>query len=76
MYGKRVHRAVFEAGETETGITIHEVDEIYDNGAIVFQATVPVTGQDTPETIEEKVRALEYRHLPRVVENLLLTERN
>ena len=76
MYGKRVHQSVLAAGESETGITIHEVDEIYDHGAIVFQARVPVTAQDTPETIEEKVRELEYRHLPRVVEKLLLTERN
>lgn len=76
MYGKRVHQAVLEAGETETGITIHEVDEIYDHGAIVFQARVPITAIDTVDSIEEKVRELEYRHLPRVVEKLLLTERN
>lgn len=76
MYGRNVHEAVHAAGVRETGITIHEVDEVYDHGAIVFQARTPITPQDTPETIEEKVRELEYRHLPRVVENLLLTERN
>ncbi len=76
MYGRRVHEAVYAAGERETGITIHEVDEVYDNGAVVFQATTEITPEDTPATIEEKVRALEYRHLPHVVEKLLLTGRN
>jgi len=76
MYGRRVHEAVYTAGERETGITIHEVDEVYDHGAVVFQATTEITPEDTPATIEEKVRALEYRHLPHVVEKLLLTGRN
>lgn len=76
MYGRKVHEAVFASGDAETGITIHEVDEIYDHGAIIFQAHTPITSDDTPASIEEKVRALEYMHLPHVVEKLLLTERN
>lgn len=76
MYGRKVHEAVFAAGEKETGITIHEVDEVYDHGSVVFQATTEITPDDTPASIEEKVRALEYRHLPHVVEKLLLTGRN
>lgn len=75
MYGKRVHAAVYAAGVGESGITIHEVDEEYDHGKILFQAKVAIDGQDTPASIEEKVRALEYAHLPAVVEKLLLTGR-
>ena len=75
MYGKRVHAAVHAAGAVESGITIHEVDEEYDHGKVLFQAKVAITPQDTPASIEEKVRALEYAHLPTVVEKLLLTGR-
>lgn len=76
MYGRKVHEAVYAAGEKETGITIHEVDEEYDHGAVLFQARTEITSEDTPATIEEKVRVLEYMHLPHVVEKLLLTGRN
>lgn len=62
MYGMHVHRAVKEAGETETGITIHLVNEHYDEGRILFQATVPVTAEDTPESIAQKVQQLEHAH--------------
>lgn len=72
MYGNFIHQRVLEAGEKETGITIHEVDEIYDNGKILFQQTVDISSEDTVESIEQKVRTLEYYHLPRVVEKLLL----
>lgn len=68
MYGMHVHRAVKQAGETETGITIHLVDEHYDNGKILLQARVQLNGTETPEQIAEKVHELEYRHYPRVIE--------
>jgi len=75
MYGKNIHKTVLEQGEKETGITIHEVDEIYDNGKIIFQQSVPISVEDTINSIEQKVRKLEYYHLPRVVEKLLLSKK-
>lgn len=71
MYGSFVHEAVKTAGDTETGITIHLVNENYDEGRIVFQASTPVTEADTPESIAEKVHALEHKHFPEVIEGLL-----
>ncbi|HEY9008271.1 phosphoribosylglycinamide formyltransferase [Ohtaekwangia sp.] len=68
MYGMNVHNAVKHAGDTETGITIHAVDDNYDEGKIIFQASCPVHTGDTPEQIAEKVHALEYTHYPRVIE--------
>jgi phosphoribosylglycinamide formyltransferase-1 len=72
MYGKFVHQAVFNAGEKETGITIHEVNEQYDDGNIVFQKVIPITVHDTPETIEKKVRALEMQYYPQVIEQFIM----
>ena len=71
MYGMHVHRAVKEAGETETGISIHLVNERYDEGRILFQATVPVTADDTPESIAQKVQQLEHEHFAAVCERFL-----
>lgn len=71
MYGMNVHRAVKAAGETETGITIHWVDEEYDSGDILFQAKCEVTPSDSPEAIAEKVHQLEYDHYPKVIENTI-----
>ncbi len=71
MYGSFVHEAVKAAGDTETGITIHLVNENYDEGRIVFQASVPLTSADTPESIAQKVHALEHKHFPAVIEGLL-----
>lgn len=68
MYGDKVHRAVVEAGETESGITIHYVNENYDEGSIIFQAACPTFPEDTPEEVARKVHALEYAHFPRVIE--------
>jgi phosphoribosylglycinamide formyltransferase-1 len=68
MYGMKVHEAVKAAGETETGITIHLVNEHYDDGQILFQARVGVSAQDTPQSIAAKVHALEHRHYPEVIE--------
>ena len=67
MYGDRVHRAVVEAGETESGITIHRVNEHYDSGSILAQFRVPVEPTDTPEEVAAKVHALEYAHFPEVI---------
>ena len=72
MYGKNVHQAVFDKGVDETGITVHEVDEVYDEGRILFQISIDITPNDTPESIESRVRELEYAYLPGIVEKLLL----
>jgi phosphoribosylglycinamide formyltransferase-1 len=70
MYGKRVHEAVKAAGEKETGITIHYVNEKYDEGDIIFQARCELTSDDSPESIAQKVHKLEHTHFPRLVEQL------
>lgn len=71
MYGMNVHKAVVENNETESGITIHYVNENYDDGTIIFQATCPVLPGDTPEQVAGKVHELEYKHFPAVVEKVL-----
>ncbi|MCC6726531.1 MAG: phosphoribosylglycinamide formyltransferase [Saprospiraceae bacterium] len=71
MYGMRVHEAVKAAGETETGITIHYVNERYDEGDAIFQAKCEVKPTDTPDEIAQKIHALEHRHFPAVIEELL-----
>ena len=68
MYGDRVHRAVVESGDRETGITIHRVNEHYDSGDIVARYRTEVEPGDTPERVAEKVHALEYRYYPLVIE--------
>ena len=70
MYGMKVHQAVSEAGDTESGITIHYVNSNYDEGNIVFQAKCPVHPTDTADMIAEKVHVLEYEYYPRVIEDL------
>lgn len=71
MYGMHVHRAVKDNKEKESGISIHYVNEEYDKGTIIFQATCPVNPQDSPDDIAAKVHELEYRHFPVVIDNLL-----
>lgn len=73
MYGMNVHRAVIEAGEQESGITIHLVDEHYDSGKILFRAICKVVPGDTPESLAAKIHLLEYRHYPEVIEEFLTT---
>ncbi len=68
MYGHHVHEAVLAAGEQQSGITIHYVNDRYDSGDIIFQATCPVLPDDTPDTLAARVHELEYRHFPRVIE--------
>ena len=67
MYGEHVHRAVIASGASQTGVTIHLVDEDYDTGAIVAQQKVQVNADDTPETLAARVLAVEHQLYPRVV---------
>lgn len=67
MYGRFVHEAVLANKENESGITIHYVDEVYDNGQTILQATCLISENDTPETLEKKVQVLEHRHFPAAV---------
>jgi phosphoribosylglycinamide formyltransferase 1 len=69
MYGMKVHEAVKDSNEQQTGITIHEVDEKYDEGKTLFQATCEVDLTDTPKEIAEKVQRLEHKYYPQIIEN-------
>ena len=71
MYGINVHKAVIEAQESESGITIHYVNEHYDKGSIIFQAKCEISNQDTPESLAEKIHYLEYEHFPTEIDKLL-----
>ena len=72
MYGMNVHNAVKENKETETGITIHFVNENYDEGAIIFQATTKLEDTDSPEDIAQKIHTLEYKHFPKVIASVII----
>ena len=76
MYGHHVHEAVLAAGEQQSGITIHYVNDRYDSGDIIFQATCPVLPDDTPDTLAARVHELEYQHFPRVIEETVLKSAN
>ena len=71
MYGKRVHRAVIEAQESESGISIHFVNKEYDEGAIIFQAKVSVEKGDSVEVLTKKIQQLEHRFFPKVIEQVI-----
>ncbi len=71
MYGMNVHEAVINNKEKESGITIHYVNEVYDEGTPILQSTCQVEEGDTPELLAQKIHQLEYKHLPVVVEQLL-----
>lgn len=71
MYGDRVHRAVIENGEAESGISIHYVNNKFDEGKIIFQAKCPVLLDDTPESLAGRIHQLEYAHYPRVIEEVI-----
>lgn len=71
MYGMNVHRAVWEAREKESGMTIHFVNEQYDEGQIIFQAKCAISSKDSPEDIAKKVLQLEHRHYPEVIEKTI-----
>lgn len=72
MYGMHVHEAVVENNETESGITIHYVNENYDEGAIIFQKSFEVLPTDTADDVASKVHVLEYAHFPEVIEKVIL----
>jgi phosphoribosylglycinamide formyltransferase-1 len=72
MWGHFVHEAVVKNRENESGITIHYVNENYDEGQIIFQASCELTSEDTPEDVAKKVQQLEYEHFPRVIEEVIL----
>ena len=71
MYGLRVHEAVLAAGDKESGISIHFVNERYDEGEILFQARCRVEPSDTPETLAARIHELEYRYYPETIEKLM-----
>lgn len=71
MFGHHVHQAVLDAGDKESGITIHYIDEHYDEGAVILQVKCPVLPDDTPDTLAARVHQLEYEHYPQVIEQLL-----
>jgi len=71
MYGRRVHEAVLVAGESESGATVHLVDDEYDHGAVVAQVTVPVTRDDTAETLERRVMAAEPGLFVRTLQRII-----
>jgi len=73
MYGQKVHEAVVANGEKESGITIHYVNNRYDEGQIIFQAKCEVLPSDTPDDVAIKVHQLEYQHFPSVIEKVLLS---
>ena len=71
MYGMHVHKAVVENKESESGITIHYVNEEYDKGEIILQAKCDVNETDTAETLAAKIRKLEFEHLPKAIEKII-----
>jgi len=71
MYGQFVHEAVVQAGDLESGITVHYVDEQYDNGDVIFQAACPVLDGDTAEKLASRIHEMEYLHYPVVIEKVL-----
>ena len=72
MYGMNVHKAVIENREKESGITIHYVNEKYDDGKTIFQATCNIDENDTPESLAEKIHQLEYQYFPTTIEKIVL----
>ena len=72
MYGMNVHNAVKEQGETETGITIHFVNENYDEGATIYQATTSILATDSPDDIAANIHTLEQNNFPRVIEEKMM----
>ncbi len=72
MYGQKVHQAVIDGGDSESGITIHYVNAAYDDGDIIFQARCKVEKDDTPESLAARIHQLEYNHFPSVIQEVLL----
>lgn len=74
MYGSYVHEAVIENSEQESGITIHYVNEHYDEGAIIFQKSISLTQGETSDSLASKIHQLEYLYFPKVIEEVLISE--
>ncbi len=74
MFGKHVHEAVIKNKEKESGITIHYVNEKYDSGSIIFQATCEVLSSDNADSLAERIHKLEYENFPRVIEEVLMKD--
>ncbi|MCG6187979.1 phosphoribosylglycinamide formyltransferase [Maribellus maritimus] len=72
MYGMNVHKAVVENRDLESGISVHYVNENYDDGKLIFQAKCKIEPSDTPEIVAKKVHELEYKYFPEVIESVLL----
>ena len=72
MYGNNVHRAVLENKEVESGITIHFVNQNYDEGEIILQKKCPISEVETVESLEKKIRALEFEYFPKTIEKIVL----
>ena len=75
MYGMNVHKTVIEANEKESGISIHYVNEKYDEGEIIFQVRCPVEKGETPDSLAEKIHKLEYEFFPKLIEQILTTSK-
>ncbi len=71
MYGMKVHELVIKNGDAESGITIHFVNEAFDSGEIIFQASCPIEKLETPETLAQKIHLLEYRFFPETIDKIL-----
>jgi phosphoribosylglycinamide formyltransferase-1 len=74
MYGNKVHEAVVAANEKESGITVHYVNEHYDEGEIIFQAKCEIFSEDFPEDVAKKVHALEYTYFPEIIEQVICND--
>jgi len=71
MYGSHIHKAVLEAGERESGITVHYVNEEYDEGTIVARESCVVNPDDTPDSLAERIHKLEHLHFPRIIDEVI-----
>lgn len=74
MYGHHVHEAVIANGEPRSGITIHYVNEVYDDGEIILQVACGVLPEDTPDSLAERIHGLEHRYFPETIAGILLEE--
>ena len=72
MFGMKVHESVIESGDKQSGITIHNVNELYDEGDIIFQSTCRIQPGDTPEMLAAKIHELEYEYFPVVIEKFVV----
>ena len=72
MYGKHVHEAVIASGDVKSGITIHYVNKLFDDGQIIFQADTEISKNETSDSLAKKIHLLEYEHFPEVIKSLLI----